>query len=52
MRGASFDAKEVLKLFELNWLLKINPSNTEENSREKTSKSAPEMENFKFFSFK
>jgi hypothetical protein len=50
--GASLDAKELLKLFELNWLLKINPSNIEENSKEKTNKSAPEIENLRFFSFK
>ena len=34
--GASLDAKELLKLFELNWLLKINPSKIEENSKEKS----------------
>ena len=50
--GASLDAKELLKLFELNWLLKINPSNIEENSKENTNKSAPEIENLRFFSFK
>ena len=50
--GNSFDAKELLKLLVLNWLLKINPSKMEENSNEKISKSAPEIENLRFFSFR